>query len=62
MPVFTSVSALRAATIGGTCVGLYGSQSMTELDCHANMAVVDRLHNQCKGWPFCFLSDFISAD
>ena len=37
MPV--SVSALQAATIGGTSVGSYGCLSVTELDSHANMAV-----------------------
>ena len=34
--------ALRAATIGGASVGSYGSQSVTELDSHANMAVAGR--------------------
>jgi hypothetical protein len=34
-----SVSALTAATIGGTSVGTYGCLSVTELDSHANMAV-----------------------
>lgn len=33
---------LTAATIGGTSVGSYGSQSVTELDSHANMAVAGR--------------------
>ena len=30
---------LRAVTIGEASVGSYGSQSVTELDSHANMAV-----------------------
>ena len=34
--------ALRAATIGGASVGSHGSQSVTELDSHANMAVAGR--------------------
>jgi len=42
VPVSSSVSALRAATIGGTSVGSYGSMSVTELDSHANMAVAGR--------------------
>lgn len=42
MPVSSSVSALRAATIGGTSVGSYGNMSVTELDSHANMAVAGR--------------------
>ena len=39
MPLSVSVSALRAAKIGGTSVGTYGCLSVTELDSHANMAV-----------------------
>ena len=39
MPLPVSVSALQAATIGGTSVGSYGCLSVTELDSHANMAV-----------------------
>ena len=39
MPLPVSVSALRAAQIGGTSVGSYGCLSVTELDSHANMAV-----------------------
>ncbi len=33
------LSALFAARIGGTSIGLYGDLSVTELDSHANMAV-----------------------
>ena len=33
---------LRAKTIGGASLGLYENQSITELDSHANMAVVGR--------------------
>ena len=39
MPLPVSVSAMHAATIGGTSVGSYGCLSVTELDSHANMAV-----------------------
>jgi hypothetical protein len=42
LPLLTSVCTLRAATIGGASVGWYGSQSVTELDSHANMAVAGR--------------------
>ncbi len=33
------LSALFAARISGTSIGLYGNLSVTELDSHANMAV-----------------------
>ena len=33
------VCALQAVSIGGSSIGLYGSQSVTELDSHANTAV-----------------------
>ena len=36
-------SALFAARIGGTCIGLYGNLSVTELDSHANMAVAGKI-------------------
>ena len=42
MPLPVSVSAMNAATIGGTSVGSYGCLSVTELDSHANMAVAGR--------------------
>ena len=42
MPFSVSVSAMKAATIGGTDVGSYGCLSVTELDSHANMAVAGR--------------------
>ena len=38
-PIHLAVSALLAATIGGTRVGSYGCQSVKELGSHANMAV-----------------------
>jgi len=34
------LSALFAASIGGTSIGLYGDLSVTELDSHADMDVV----------------------
>jgi hypothetical protein len=36
------VSAIFAARIGGTSIGLYGDLSFTELDSHANMAVAGK--------------------
>ncbi len=42
MPIPVLVSALNAATIGGTSVGLSRFLSVTELDSHANMAVAGR--------------------
>ena len=42
MPLPVPVSAMNAATIGGTSVGSYGCLSVTELDSHANMAVAGR--------------------
>jgi hypothetical protein len=41
-PIHGSVSDLLAAKIGGTRVGLYGCQSVTKLDSHANMAVAGK--------------------
>ncbi len=35
-------SALFSVRIGGTCIGLYGDSSVTELDSHANMAVAGK--------------------